>query len=43
MPKEIQLQRLIKRNHLTAQEADERISLQIPMERKKEKGKLYNR
>ena len=38
VPKEIQLQRLIKRNHLTAQEANERISLQIPMEEKKKKA-----
>ena len=38
VPKEIQLQRLIKRNHLTTQEADERISLQIPMEEKKKKA-----
>ncbi|WP_191337539.1 dephospho-CoA kinase [Helicobacter pullorum] len=38
VPKEIQLQRLIKRNHLTTQEANERISLQIPMEEKKKKA-----
>ena len=34
----IQEQPLVKRNHLTAQEADERISLQIPMEEKKKKA-----